>query len=46
MKVCSNGPGHMTKMPVMPINGKDPLKISLLNQKADEFETWYVALRM
>ena len=23
-KVCSNGPGHMTKMATMPIYGKDP----------------------
>ena len=27
MKVCSNGPGHMTKMATMPIYGKNPLKI-------------------
>ena len=26
-KVCSNGPGHMTKMATMPIYGKNPLKI-------------------
>ena len=26
-KVCSNGPGHMTKMAAVPINGKNPLKI-------------------
>ena len=26
-KVCSNVPGHMTKMVVMPIYGKNPLKI-------------------
>ena len=26
-KVCSNGPGHMTKMAPMPIYGKNPLKI-------------------
>ena len=24
-KVCSNGPGHMTKMAAMPIYGKNPL---------------------
>ena len=24
MKVCSNGPGHMTKMAAMPIYGKTP----------------------
>ena len=27
MKVCSNGPGHMTKMAAMPIYGKNPSKI-------------------
>ena len=27
-KVCSNGPGHMTKMAAMPIYGKNPLKSS------------------
>ena len=26
-KVCSNGPGHMIKMAVTPIYGKNPLKI-------------------
>ena len=26
-KVCSNGPGHMTKMAAMPIYGKNPLRI-------------------
>ena len=26
-KVCSNGPGHMTKMAAIPIYGKNPLKI-------------------
>ena len=27
MKVCSNGPGHMTKMAAMPIYGKNLKKI-------------------
>ena len=27
-KVCLNGPGHMTKMAAMFINGENPLKIS------------------
>ena len=27
-KVCSNGPGHMTKMAAMPIYGKDLKKSS------------------
>ena len=46
MKVCSNGPGHMTKMATMPIYGKNPLKSLFQNQKADELGTWYVALGM
>ena len=28
MKVCSNGPGHMTKMAAMPIYGKNLKKFS------------------
>ena len=28
LKVCSNGPGHMTKMAATPIYGKSPLKSS------------------
>ena len=40
-KVCSNSPGHMTKMAAMPIYGKNHL---LWNQKADDLETWYAAL--
>ena len=27
-KVCSNGPGHITKMAATPIYGKNPLKSS------------------
>ena len=27
MKVCSNGPGHITKMAMMPMYGKNCLKI-------------------
>ena len=43
MKVCSNGPGHMTKMAAMPIYGKN-FKIFLLrNQKAYDLEIRYVA---
>ena len=42
-KVCSNGPGHMTKMASMPIYGKN-LKKSSPEPKADDLETWYVAL--
>ena len=26
-KVCSNGPGHITKMAATPIYGKNPLEI-------------------
>ena len=36
MKVCSNDPGHMTKMAAMPIYGKNLL---LRNQMADDLET-------
>ena len=32
-KVCSNGPGHMTKMSVMPIYGKNLKKSSLSGTK-------------
>ena len=39
-KVCSNSPGHMTKMAAMPIYGQNLL---LRNQKADNLETWYAA---
>ena len=40
-KVCSNGPGHMTKMAAMPIYGKNLL---LGNQTADDFEILYATL--
>ena len=43
-KVCSNGPGHMTKMAAMPIYGKNLKNRLLQNQKADDLETWYAAL--
>ena len=44
MKVCSNGPGHMTKMATMPIIMVKTLKNLLLqNQMADDLETWYAA---
>ena len=39
-KVCSNGPGHMTKMAEMPIFVKT-LKNLLRNQTADDFEILY-----
>ena len=41
-KVCSNGPGHMTKMAAMPRYSKN-LKHLLRNQKADDLETWCAA---
>ena len=40
MKVCSNGPSHMTKMAAMPAIKN----LHLWNQKADDLETWYAAL--
>ena len=43
-KICSNGPGHMTKMAAMPIYGKKHKKNLLLwNQKADDLESLYLA---
>ena len=43
-KVCSNGPGHLTKMAAMPIYSKILKKNLLLrNQKTDDLETWYAA---
>ena len=33
MKVCSNGPGHMTKMAAMPTYGKNMKNSSLCNQR-------------
>ena len=38
-KVCSNGPGHMTNMAVMPIYNKNLKNLLLRNQKADDLET-------
>ena len=32
-KVCTNGPGHMTNMATMPINGKNLKKYSSLEPK-------------
>ena len=44
-KVCSNVPGHMTKMAAMPIYIVKTLKNLLLwNQKANDLETWYATL--
>ena len=33
MKICSNGPGHMTKMAAMPIYGKNLKKSSSVEPK-------------
>ena len=41
-KVCSNGPGHMTKMAAMPIYGKNLKKI-FSGTKKPMTETWYAA---
>ena len=38
-KVCSNGPGHMTKMAAMPIYGRNLKNRLLRNQNADRFES-------
>ena len=35
MKVCSNGPGHITKMVTRPMHGKTPKNL-LQNQEADD----------
>ena len=42
-KVCSNGPGHMTKVAAKPIYGQNLKNLLLRNQKADDLETWYAA---
>ena len=42
-KVCSNGPGHMTKMAATPTYGKNHKKSSSPEKKADDLESWYVA---
>ena len=40
----SIGPGHMTKVAAMPIYGKTIKDIFLWTRKADDLETWYIAL--
>ena len=37
-KVCSNDPGHVTKMAAMPIYGKTPS-----NTFSETLQTWYTA---
>ena len=44
IKVNTNGLCHMTKMVAMPIMVKTLKNLLLLNQKADDLETWYAAL--
>ena len=40
-KVCSNSPGHMTKMAAMPI--KTLWNLLLRNQNVNDLESWYAA---
>ena len=42
MKMCSNVPGHMTKMASRPIYCKNVQNL-LRNQETDNLETWYTA---
>ena len=42
--VCSNGPGHTSRMAAMPIYGKKLKNLVLRNLKADDLETWYAVL--
>ena len=42
MKVCTNGPGHMTKMATIPIYGKNKKNL-LQNQKAYDLVSWYAS---
>ena len=42
-KICSNGPGHVSKMAAMPIYDKT-FNLLLWNILADVLETWYTAL--
>ena len=44
MKVCINGPGHMTKMAAMAINSKTFKNRFLQNQKAYYFDMCHEAL--
>ena len=46
MKIYTNELGHMTNMATMPIYGKNLKNLLLQKQKADDLETWYVALPM
>ena len=44
--MCSNGPGHMTKMAATHIYGKTLLIFFLQKQKSGDLGTWYIALGM
>ena len=44
MKVCINGPGHMTKKATTSIYGKDLKNIPLQNQKSYDLEVWFAVL--
>ena len=43
-KVCSQYLGHMAKMVITPIYGKNPFKNILRNQRANGPGAWYAAL--
>ena len=43
MKVCINGPGHMTKMAAMAINRKTLLNSSSPEPEGLYFKTWHEA---
>ena len=43
-KVCSNRPGHITKMAAMPIYGKNLKNLLHRNQNSYDLETWYAEL--
>ena len=41
--MCSNDPGHMTKMAIIRYMVKTLKTLILWNQKADDLETWYAS---
>ena len=46
MKVCSNGPGHMTNMAAMPIYGKTLKNLLFWNQTANDLERQHRVLHL
>ena len=42
--MCSNDPGHITKVAAMYIYGENVKNLLLRNQRTDDLETWYAAL--